>query len=238
MDFNNFENKIRKECEQIDLVLTQEQIELFYTYMKELIDWNNKINLTAIIEPEEIIKKHFVDCLSIIKYTKNNDKIIDIGTGAGFPGIPIKIANNTLNITLLDSLNKRINFLNEIITKLNLSKIEAVHSRAEEYALKNNRESYDIAVSRAVAELPTLIEYLMPYVKVNGICICMKGPKALEEVEKAEKAIKILGGKVEKIENIKIDENMERNIIVIRKIKNTPNSYPRKPGKASKNPIK
>ena len=238
MDLFNFENKIKEECKIINVMLNSEQIQQFYTYMQELIEWNNKINLTAITEPEEIIKKHFADCLSIIKYLKDNDKIIDVGTGAGFPGIPIKIANNTLNITLLDSLNKRINFLDEIIKKLNLSNIEAVHSRAEEYVAKNKRESYDVAVSRAVAELPTLLEYLMPYVKLNGICICMKGPKALEEIEKSKKAIEILGGKLEKIENIKIEEDMERNIIIIKKIKNTPKAYPRKPGKPSKNPIK
>lgn len=238
MDLINFENKIKEECSNINITLSNEQIQQFYTYMQELIKWNSKINLTAITEPDEIIKKHFVDCLSITKYLNNNDNIIDVGTGAGFPGIPIKIVNNTLNITLLDSLNKRINFLNEIINKLNLKNIEAVHSRAEEYVVKDKRESYDVAVSRAVAELPTLLEYLMPYVKVNGICICMKGPKALEEIEKSKKAIEILGGKLEKIENIKIEEDMERNIIIIKKIKNTPKAYPRKPGKPSKNPIK
>ena len=238
MDLINFTSKIQEECKKINVNLETEQIEQFYTYMQELIEWNNKINLTAIIEPEEIIKKHFIDCLSIIKYIKDDSKIIDVGTGAGFPGIPIKIANKSLNITLLDSLNKRISFLNEIITKLKLSNIETVHARAEEYAANGKREKYDIAVSRAVANLPTLLEYLMPYVKVNGICICMKGPKAQAELEESKKAIEILGGRLEKIENIKIDENMDRNIIIIRKIKNTPNAYPRKAGKPGREPIK
>lgn len=238
MDLINFTSKIQEECKKINVNLETEQIEQFYTYMQELIEWNNKINLTAIIEPEEIIKKHFIDCVSIIKYIKDDNKIIDVGTGAGFPGIPIKIANKSLNITLLDSLNKRISFLNEIITKLKLSNIETVHARAEEYVANGKREKYDIAVSRAVANLPTLLEYLMPYVKVNGICICMKGPKAQAELEESKKAIEILGGRLEKIENIKIDENMDRNIIIIRKIKNTPNAYPRKAGKPGREPIK
>ena len=238
MDLINFTSRMKEECKKINVNLEPEQIEQFYTYMQELIEWNNKINLTAIIEPEEIIKKHFIDCLSIIKYIKDDNKIIDVGTGAGFPGIPIKIANKSLNMTLLDSLNKRISFLNEIITKLKLSNIETVHARAEEYIANGKREKYDIAVSRAVANLPTLLEYLMPYVKVNGICICMKGPKAQAELEESKKAIEILGGRLEKIENIKIDENMDRNIIIIRKIKNTPNAYPRKAGKPGREPIK
>ena len=238
MDLINFTSRMKEECKKINVDLEPEQIEQFYTYMQELIEWNNKINLTAIIEPEEIIKKHFIDCLSIIKYIKDDNKIIDVGTGAGFPGIPIKIANKSLNITLLDSLNKRISFLNEIITKLKLSNIETVHARAEEYVANGKREKYDIAVSRAVANLPTLLEYLMPYVKVNGICICMKGPKAQAELEESKKAIEILGGRLEKIENIKIDENMDRNIIIMRKIKNTPNTYPRKAGKPGREPIK
>lgn len=140
-------------------------------------------------------------------------------------------------MTLLDSLNKRINFLNEIINQLQLTKIEAVHARAEEYIKQNKRAYYDVAVSRAVAELPTLLEYLMPYVKKNGLCICMKGPKAIEELKKASKAIEIFGGKIEKIENLNINEEYQRNIIVVRKIKDTPNKYPRKSGMPSKAPI-
>lgn len=237
MEIKEFEEKIKEECKIINYNLTNEQINQFYLYMLELLEWNKKINLTAIIEPNEIIRKHFVDSLTILKYIDKNSKIIDIGTGAGFPGIPLKIAESSISMTLLDSLNKRINFLNETILKMKLKNIEAIHARAEEYAIGEKRQGYDVAVSRAVAELPTLLEYLMPYVKLKGICICMKGPKAEEELEKSRKAIEILGGKLEKVENIKIDENMERNIIVIRKIKNTPEKYPRKAGKPRKEPI-
>lgn len=237
MEIAEFKEKMLNECENIGIKLNEEQIMAFYKYMNILVEWNEKMNLTAITEPNEVIKKHFVDCLSILKYIPKQGKVIDVGTGAGFPGIPIKIAESSLNITLLDSLNKRVNFLNEVINIINLSNIIAIHSRAEEYAIGEKREFYDVAVSRAVAELPTLLEYLMPYVKVGGICICMKGPKALEELEKSRKAIEILGGKFEKIENMNIDENMERNIIIIKKVKNTSNKYPRKAGKPSKEPI-
>ena len=233
MNFNEFKEIMKNKLPE----LSEEQIMQFYKYMNTLVEWNEKINLTAITEPNEVIKKHFVDCLSILKYIPKQSKVIDVGTGAGFPGIPLKIAESSLNITLLDSLNKRVNFLNKVINTINLENIKAVHSRAEEYAVWENRESYDVAVSRAVAELPTLLEYLMPYVKVGGICICMKGPKATEELEKSRKAIEVLGGRFEKIENINIDENMERNIIIIKKVKSTPNKYPRKAGKPSKEPI-
>lgn len=237
MEIAEFKEKMLDECENIGIKLNEEQIMQFYKYMNTLVEWNEKMNLTAITEPNEVIKKHFVDCLSILKYIPKQGKVIDVGTGAGFPGIPLKIAESSLDITLLDSLNKRVNFLNEVINIINLEKIKAVHSRAEEYAVGENREAYDVAVSRAVAELPTLLEYLMPYVKVGGICICMKGPKATEELEKSRKAIEVLGGRFEKIENINIDENMERNIIIIKKVKHTPNKYPRKAGKPSKEPI-
>ena len=233
MNFNEFKEIMKNKLPE----LSEEQIMQFYKYMNTLVEWNEKINLTAITEPNEVIKKHFIDCLSILKYIPKQSEVIDVGTGAGFPGIPLKIAESSLNITLLDSLNKRVNFLNEVINTINLENIKAVHSRAEEYAVGENRAAYDVAVSRAVAELPTLLEYLMPYVKVGGICICMKGPKATEELEKSRKAIEVLGGRFEKIENINIDENMERNIIIIKKIKNTPNKYPRKAGKPSKEPI-
>lgn len=216
--------------------LSEEQINQFYKYMELLIEWNKKMNLTAITEPKEIIEKHFIDSLTILPYINKNDKVIDIGTGAGFPGIPVKIAESSLEITLLDSLNKRITFLGNVISELKLKNITAIHGRAEEY-IKEKREKYDIAVSRAVAELPVLLEYLLPYVKIGGKCICMKGPKANEEIQKSKKALEILGGKIEKIENIKINGEMERNIIVIIKNKKTPSKYPRKAGKPSKEPI-
>lgn len=237
MEKTNFYKKIAEESEKIGIKLPDEQLNEFYEYMQLLLEWNEKMNLTAITDPEEVIKKHFVDSITIKKYIKEENRLIDVGTGAGFPGIPLKIVDKSIKLTLLDSLNKRINFLNEIIEKLNLKEVNTIHSRAEEYAKNKVRESYDVAVSRAVADLPILLEYLMPYVKLNGICICMKGPKAQEELERSKKAINILGGKLEKVEKITIDEEMERNLIIIRKIKDTPNKYPRKAGIPTKNPI-
>lgn len=239
MDLINFENKIKEECSNINITLSNEQIQQFYTYMQELIKWNSKINLTAITEPDEIIKKHFIDCLSITKYLNNNDNIIDVGTGAGFPGIPIKIVNNTLNITLLDSLNKRINFLNEVIEKLELKNIKAIHARAEDLGKdKKYREKFDVVTSRAVANMTVLVEYLLPLTKKEGKCICMKGSEIEDELENAKYAIKLLGGKVDKVEKIEIsDEQMGRNIILINKQENTPNQYPRKAGIPLKKPL-
>ncbi len=237
MEKTNFYKKMAEESEKIGIKLPDEQLNEFYEYMQLLLEWNEKMNLTAITDPEEVIKKHFVDSITIKKYIKEENRLIDVGTGAGFPGIPLKIVDKSIKLTLLDSLNKRINFLNEIIEKLNLKEVNTIHSRAEEYAKNKVRESYDVAVSRAVADLPILLEYLMPYVKLNGICICMKGPKAQEELERSKKAINILGGKLEKVEKITIDEEMERNLIIIRKIKDTPNKYPRKAGIPTKNPI-
>ena len=205
--------------------------------MKLLVEWNEKINLTAITEPKEVILKHFVDCITILKYIPKDAKIVDVGTGAGFPGIPLNIMESRPNYTLVDSLNKRINFLNEMIDELELENINTVHSRIEDFA-KNNKESYDVATSRAVASLNVLLEYLLPLVKVGGICICMKGSNIQEEVQNSKKALEVLGGKIESIEEIVLpDSDITRNIIVVRKIKNTPNKYPRKAGMASKDPI-
>ena len=228
MDIKEIMNISEKEANQFD------------KYMQLLLEWNEKINLTAITEPDQIILKHFIDSTTILKYIKDNDKVIDIGTGAGFPGIPIKIMNETLDITLVDSLNKRVNFLNEIIQSLELDKIQVIHARAEELGRnKEHREVYDVAVSRAVANLSTLLEYLMPFVKVGGICICMKGPNIEEELKTAENAIIELGGKLEKVDNFYLpNSDIERNIIIIRKIKKIKDKYPRKAGTPAKEPIK
>ena len=228
MDIKEIMNISEKEANQFD------------KYMQLLLEWNEKINLTAITEPDQIILKHFIDSTTILKYIKDNDKVIDIGTGAGFPGIPIKIMNETLDITLVDSLNKRVNFLNEIIQSLELDKIQVIHARAEELGRnKEHREVYDVAVSRAVANLSTLLEYLMPFVKVGGICICMKGPNIEEELKTAENAIIELGGKLEKVDNFYLpNSDIERNIIIIRKINKINFKYPRKAGIPSKEPIK
>ena len=208
--------------------------------MELLLEWNEKINLTAITDENDIVLKHFVDSLTIKKYISENEKIIDIGTGAGFPGIPLAIMNKYNEITLMDSLNKRIVFLNDVIDKLKLNNVKAIHSRAEELARnKNHREKYDVAVSRAVANLSTLVEYMLPFVRIGGKCICMKGPNIEEELKNAKKAIKELGGEVIKIENFKLPESdNERNIVIIKKIRETSSKYPRKSGTPSKEPIK
>lgn len=234
-----FSEKIKEYMNKINIEISDKQIEKFFDYMNLLLEWNEKINLTAITEPEDIILKHFVDCTTILKYIKDEDKIIDIGTGAGFPGIPLKILNEKLDITLMDSLNKRINFLNEIINKLDLKNIVAIHARAEELARnKRYREKFDIATSRAVANLSTLSEYMLPFVKKNGMVISMKGSNIEEEVKNAKKAIKILGGEIEKIDNFNLaNTNNIRNIITIKKVVKTPKEFPRKAGKPSKEPI-
>ena len=234
-----FSEKIKEYMNKINIEISDKQIEKFFDYMNLLLEWNEKINLTAITEPEDIILKHFVDCATILKFIKDEDKIIDIGTGAGFPGIPLKILNEKLDITLMDSLNKRINFLNEIINKLDLKNIVAIHARAEELARnKGYREKFDIATSRAVANLSTLSEYMLPFVKKNGMVISMKGSNIEEEVKNAKKAIKILGGEIEKIDNFNLaNTNNIRNIITIKKVVKTPREFPRKAGKPSKEPI-
>ena len=229
----------KQKLEEYNIEINDEQIEKFDLYMKLLLEWNEKINLTAITEKDDIILKHFVDSLTILKYVDESDKIIDIGTGAGFPGIPIKIMNEETNITLLDSLNKRINFLNIVINELKLDNIVAIHGRAEELARnKAHREKYDVAVSRAVANLSTLTEYMLPFIKVGGKCICMKGANVKEEIDKAKNAIKKLGGQIEIVDNFYLSENdNERNIVIIKKIKETEPKYPRKPGIPSKEPL-
>ena len=236
---DDFYNKMIELSKKIDISLTETQIKKFFEYMKLLLEWNKKINLTAIIEVDDIILKHFIDSLTIIKYIKGNDKIIDVGTGAGFPGIPIGIMNSNIDITLLDSLNKRINFLNEVCNKLELKNIRTIHGRAEDFGQNiDTREKFNIAVSRAVANMTTLVEYLLPFVKVGGYTICMKGPGIDEELSKAEFAIKELGGKVEKVEKFILpNSDIERNIVIIKKISDTPNKYPRKAGTPSQSPM-
>lgn len=204
-----------------------------------LQEWNKKINLTAITEPQEILSKHFIDSLTIAPYIKESYQILDIGTGAGFPGIPLKIIYENAQITLLDALNKRIHFLQTVIQELQLTNVQAVHGRAEEYSKQEKvRESYDIVTSRAVARLNVLLEYMLPFAKVGGKCICMKSVKIEEELEEAKKAIEILGGEFEKIDTILLPETeITRDIVIIRKVKNTPSKYPRKAGTPAKEPI-
>lgn len=237
MEIQEFSKELKEKSKLINIELKDSQIEKFYNYMNLLLGWNEKINLTAITEPKEVILKHFVDSATIIKYIENDMQIVDVGTGAGFPGIPLNIVNSKANYILVDSLNKRVNFLNEIINDLELKNINTVHSRIEDFG-KNNKERFDIATSRAVASLNVLLEYLLPLVKVGGICICMKGSNIKEEIENSNKALEILGGNIEKIEEITLpNSDIKRNIIIVRKIKNTPNKYPRKAGIPSKEPL-
>lgn len=225
---------------QIDIEFDDKQINQFYDYMNLLLEWNEKINLTAIVEPEEVILKHFIDSLTINKYIEKNKTIADVGTGAGFPGIPLKIYRPDLNVTLVDSLNKRINFLNEVIDKLGLKDISTVHSRVEDFGKdKKYRESFEYVTARAVANLTTLSEYLIPITKVNGKCICMKGNDVKEEITNSKNAINLLGGKISKIDEFKLpNSDISRNVIIIDKMKNTPNKYPRKAGMPAKEPLK
>lgn len=239
MELEEF-TKIFNNClEKLNLTLTEEQIEKFYNYMNLLIEWNKKINLTAIVEPKDIILKHFIDSLTIEKYIKKGETIIDVGTGAGFPGIPLKIAREDLKITLADSLNKRINFLNEVINKLDLKNIETIHTRAEELGKnKKYREKFDIATSRAVANMSTLSEYLIPFIKVKGRCICMKSSDIDTELENAKKAINILGCEIESKDKFNLpNSDLGRSVIILRKVKNTPSKFPRKAGTPAKEPI-
>ena len=207
---NNFSDKLRKLLNEINVDITENQILKFHEYMDWLLEWNEKINLTAITKQDEIVLKHFVDCLTIQKYIDKNKKIVDIGTGAGFPGIPLAIMNESNNFVLVDSLNKRINFLKEVKEQPGLQNVDAIHSRAEEFCQnKNYREKFDIAVSRAVANLSVLAEYLLPAVKVGGQVICMKGSQVEEELNDAKFALKELGGKIKSVDEF-ITENRDK----------------------------
>lgn len=240
MEREEFYEEMLEKSSKLNINLTVEQLNKFYKYMEMLITWNEKINLTAIIEPHEIILKHFIDSLTLDKYLKNNENLVDVGTGAGFPGIPISIVRKDIKITLVDSLNKRLNFLNEVIKELKLENVETVHSRAEDLGQDiKYREKFDISTSRAVANLSTLSEYLIPLVKINGQAICMKAGDAQEEIKNAQNAIKTLGGQVNKIEEFCLpDSDINRTIIIIEKKCSTKKCYPRKAGIPSKEPIK
>lgn len=231
-----------KDLSELNVTLTDVQIEQFLIYYEMLVEWNQMMNLTAITEYDDVMKKHFVDSVSLVKaYDVTKDvKLIDVGTGAGFPGLALKIAFPNLKVTLLDSLNKRIQFLDAVVEKLNLNYVDTIHGRAEDLAKPNQlREQFDLCVSRAVANLSTLSEYCLPFVKVGGQFISYKSEKITEETGAAEKAISLLGGKIEKqVEFILPGSDIYRNLFVIKKIKETPRKFPRKAGMPAKEPIK
>lgn len=223
---------------EYEVSLDDSKISALMEYKSILLEWNQKMNLTAIEEDREVIMKHFVDSLSIMPFLKDVHNLVDVGTGAGFPGIPLKIAQPALEVVLLDSLEKRIGFLNTVISALQLKGISAVHSRAEDAgSAPQYREKFDAAVARAVASLPVLLEYCLPLVKTGGIFIAMKGSNA-EEIAGSRKALDILGGNIEEVKEFTLpDSDMQRSIIVVRKLRQIPTRFPRKAGKPSREPL-
>lgn len=239
MNLDEFSKKFKDLLSETKINLNDKQIEKFYKYMILIQEWNEKINLTAILDPKDMIIKHFIDSLTISNNIKKGTKIIDVGTGAGFPGIPLKIYDDTIKITLLDSLNKRTIFLKEVIKQLDLDNVEIIHGRAEDFAHNQEyREKYDIAVSRAVAPLNVLLEYLVPYIKIGGNVIAMKGNNALEEISNSKNAMIKLKSSIVENKQIQLPENSgERYIIMVRKNERTGNGYPRKAGIPKRNPL-
>ena len=236
------EKQLREECAAFGVELTGQQVRQFEQYCRLLLEWNGKMNLTAITDIPEIITKHFVDSLTLVRImpdiSREKEKVIDVGTGAGFPGIPLKIAFPELEITLLDSLGKRVTFLNEVIRVLGLTGITAVHGRAEDIGRdKVSRETFDLCVSRAVANLSTLSEYCLPLVKVGGAFIPYKSGRVEEELQPALGALDKLGGDISLIDRFRLPNGDERVLIKITKVEKTPKRYPRKAGTPSKEPL-
>lgn len=233
--------QLQKDLEEFQISLTDTQLSQFSAYYEMLVEWNEKMNLTAITERAEVEKKHFVDSLSLVKACDlaGEHSLLDVGTGAGFPGIPLKIVFPKLQITLLDSLNKRIQFLNCVINELGLKKIETIHGRAEDFSKENLlREKFDLCVSRAVANMTTLSEYCIPYVKIGGVFISYKSERVTEELSQADRAITALGGKLKSQIDFHLpNSDIYRNLVVIEKKKPTPKQYPRKAGLPSKEPL-
>lgn len=232
---------LKRGIEAFNVEATGEMIERFLIYSRLLVEWNQKVNLTSITEEGEIIIKHFLDSISCIQsgLKLSSSKVIDVGTGAGFPGVPLKIVMPQMDLTLLDSLNKRINFLSELTDKMGL-KCNIVHGRAEDFGKKEDyRENFDCVLSRAVANMAVLSEYTLPFARIGGYVLCQKGPAVYEEVEDARKAIDTLGGKLKDIISTKVyNSDFSHYIALIEKVKLCPGKYPRKAGTVEKNPLK
>ncbi len=235
------DRRFDQELETLGIRLTDIQKRQFDRYYELLIEWNRVMNLTGITEYDEVNLKHFTDSLTIVrvKEMKNISTLIDVGTGAGFPGLPIKIAFPHIKVTLLDSLNKRIKFLDQIVEELGLDDVVTLHGRAEDYAKKDEyREKFDLCASRAVANLSTLSEYCLPFIKKGGCFVSYKSADSDEEIKMSGKALDILGGKIEKIDKFMLPgSDMGRALVMIEKVKNTPRKYPRKAGVPSKEPL-
>lgn len=223
---------------KIGIKIEDNQLNQFSLYGELLVEWNEKINLTSITDPEEIMVKHFLDSLTLAQWVQGND-VADIGTGAGFPGVPLKIILPNKNFSLVDSLAKRLDFLQELILKLGLNKVNTIHARAEDFGRDTQfRGQYDTVVSRAVARLPVLLEYAIPVLKVGGVFLAAKGSQAEEEIKESGNALTILGARIKDIKKFNLGEGAEhRSIVIIEKIKETPRQYPRKAGTPSKNPL-
>ena len=222
-------------------VYSEDKINKLEGYMDEILEWNNKVNITNITEKDDFIEKHYIDSLVIgdLEIFKNSNSVIDVGTGGGFPGVPLAVSYPEKEFTLLDSLNKRLKIINQVTENFNINNVTTCHGRAEELAQKKEyREKFDLCVSRAVANLTSLSELCIPFVKLGGYFIAYKGPGVYEELENAEKAIKTLGGEVVEIKNAAYGDDDEHKLLIIKKIKNTPKKYPRKPGEPVRNPIK
>lgn len=232
-------DQFKKGLSDLNINLTEKQIEQFLKYYEILVETNKVMNLTAITEFDEVIEKHFLDSLSLVRVfdLNRNVKILDLGTGAGFPGIPLKITFPEIDIVLADSLNKRVKFLNEVVETLQLKQVEMVHGRAEELAKnKKYREQFDLCTSRAVANLSSLSEYCIPFVKEGGRFISYKSGEIEEEVDQAKRAIHVLGGKLDQVYKFDLHEQ-KRSFVIIEKVKKTPAVYPRKAGTPTKEPL-
>lgn len=232
--------KLEELLREFDIEIDSEKNNKLEKYRELLLEWNSFMNLTAITEEDDVNIKHFLDSLTIFKTGELDGKksVIDVGTGAGFPGIPMAIKNPNLEVTLLDSLNKRIKFLNKVVEETELENVTTYHGRAEEFARKKEfRDAFDVSVSRAVANMSTLAEYTLPYVKPGGVMIAMKGSEYKEELKEAENAIKILGGEIKEVKEITLPDGILHSLIVVEKVKPTPKKYPRGGGKPKSKPL-